>query len=58
LGKELIIKPELTTIHQPIYEIGVELAKLLLKKINHPRNVDAGISYYTPELKIGNSTRI
>ncbi|NCA97494.1 MAG: LacI family transcriptional regulator, partial [Bacteroidia bacterium] len=57
LGKELIIKPQLTTIHQPIYEIGVELAKLLLKKINHPRSVNVGINYYTPELKLGSSTR-
>lgn len=57
LGKELIIKPQLTTIHQPIYEIGVELAKLLLKKINHPRSINAGINYYTPELKLGSSTR-
>ena len=57
LGKELIIKPHLTTIHQPIYEVGVELAKLLLKKIQHPRNGDSGISYYKPELKIADSTK-
>lgn len=57
LGKELIINPQLTTIHQPIYEIGVELAKLLLKKIHHPRSVNAGVNYYMPVLKVGNSTR-
>lgn len=57
LGKELIIKPRLTTIHQPIYEVGVELAKLLLKKIHHPRNSDSGISYYKPELEIADSTK-
>lgn len=57
LGKELIIKPELTTIRQPVYEIGVELAKLLLKKIHNPRSVNAGVNFYTPKLIIGNSTR-
>ncbi len=57
LGKELIITPQLTTIHQPIYEIGVELAKLLLKKITHPRNGSAAVNYYMPVLKVGNSTR-
>jgi LacI family transcriptional regulator len=57
LGKELITKPNLTTIHQPIYEVGVELAKLLIKKIKHPRSVDFGINYYKPELRVGNSTR-
>jgi LacI family transcriptional regulator len=57
LGKELITKPNLTTIHQPIYEVGIELAKLLLKKIHHPRSVNSGISYYKPELKIADSTR-
>lgn len=57
LGKELIIKPQLTTIHQPIYEIGVELAKSLLKKIHHPRSVNVGINYYTPDLRVGSSTR-
>ncbi|MDD3938457.1 MAG: LacI family DNA-binding transcriptional regulator [Bacilli bacterium] len=57
LGKELVITPQLTTIHQPIYEIGIELAKLLLKKIHHPRSGNATVNYYTPILKIGNSTR-
>lgn len=57
LGKELIISPQLTTIHQPIYEIGIELAKLLLKKIRHPRSVTTSVNYYAPVLKVGKSTR-
>ena len=57
LGKELIISPQLTTIHQPIYEIGIELAKLLLKKIHHPRSATTSVNYYAPVLKVGKSTR-
>jgi len=57
LGTDLIIKPNLTTIHQPIFEVGVELAKLLIKNITHPKTNKVGIRYYLPELKIGDSTR-
>jgi len=57
LGTDLIIKPNLTTIHQPIFEVGVELAKLLIKKITHPKTNRVSVNYYLPQLKIGDSTR-
>lgn len=30
------VKPKLTTIAQPIFELGQEAAKLLLERIQHP----------------------
>lgn len=55
LGSEVLSHPNLTTIRQPIYEVGKELAKLIIKKIEC--NTDDVISniYYEPELVINDS---
>lgn len=49
LGFENLVSPYLTTVRQPIYEIGYDLAKKLLYKINQPKNKQSG-TYYKPEL--------
>lgn len=55
LGTELITHPKLTTVHQPIYEVGLELAKLVINKIE--KNIEKPIiKYLKPSLIIGQTT--
>jgi LacI family transcriptional regulator len=56
LGTELITHPKLTTIHQPIYEVGIELAKLVLHKIEN-NDKKPIIKYHKPLLVVGQSTK-
>ncbi len=57
LGSELVTYPKLTTIHQPIFEAGMELAKRLLEKIKHPDNQGPVVSFYKPSLVIHDTCR-
>ncbi|KRQ86472.1 Catabolite control protein A [Caloramator mitchellensis] len=45
------IEPELTTISQPIYEMGKDACNLLVKVINEDENIEK-VHYYTPKLII------
>lgn len=45
------IEPELTTIAQPIYEMGKDACNLLIKVINEEENIER-IHYFTPKLII------
>ncbi|SKA77801.1 transcriptional regulator, LacI family [Caloramator quimbayensis] len=45
------IEPELTTIAQPIYEMGKDSFKILLRVINEEEDVEK-VHYYTPKLII------
>ncbi len=34
LGHDLLVRPNVTTVHQPIYEIGMRLAETLIARLN------------------------
>lgn len=36
LGYELLTEPKITTIHQPVYEVGKELARVMVNRIEEP----------------------
>jgi LacI family transcriptional regulator len=55
LGTELLVHPQLTTIHQPVYEIGIELAKILLKNIKDAE-IGSKTNFYAPVLQPGATT--
>ncbi len=55
LGTELLVHPRLTTIQQPVYEIGIELAKILLKKIKGSGNTPK-TNFYAPIMQVGATT--
>jgi len=59
LGSERIVYPNLTTIHQPIYEIGEELAKLVVKKIKERKKEEVSVKtiFYTPVLYENETTK-
>lgn len=54
LGIHLLTEPKITTIGQPVYQIGIRLADLLLNKINNP-SVAATQELLKPELLIEQS---
>lgn len=56
LGTELVTHPKLTTIHQPIYEVGIELAKLVIDLIEK-KSEKTTIKFLKPFLVIGQTTR-
>lgn len=53
LGHHLLSKPLISTVHQPVYEIGKMLADILVKKING--NTQRVNQYIKPELLIQDS---
>jgi LacI family transcriptional regulator len=56
LGVELLAHPKLTTIHQPVYEIGIELAKIVLMKIKDAISAATKTNFYAPILQVGATT--
>ncbi len=34
LGHDLLVRPNVTTVHQPVYEIGMQLAETLIARLN------------------------
>jgi len=34
LGHDLLVRPDVTTVHQPVYEIGMQLAETLIARLN------------------------
>jgi len=34
LGHDLLVRPNVTTVHQPVYEIGKRLAETLISRLN------------------------
>jgi LacI family transcriptional regulator len=34
LGHDLLVRPNVTTVHQPVYEIGMRLAETLIARLN------------------------
>ena len=42
LGHDLLVRPNVTTVHQPVYEIGMRLAEALIARLNgNPSRVKA-----------------
>ncbi|RQW22530.1 LacI family transcriptional regulator [Bacillus sp. C1-1] len=54
LGYELLTDPKITTIHQPVYEVGKELATILLQRIDSP-DVALTQKMLSPVLRVNNS---
>ncbi|MFB4212744.1 LacI family DNA-binding transcriptional regulator [Shouchella sp. JSM 1781072] len=54
LGYELLTDPKITTIHQPVYEVGKELANILVQRIEQP-NLTLVQKMISPALKVNNS---
>lgn len=52
-----LIEPSLTTVSQPIYEIGRATASLFLKQVNDPDHFQPETKVLKTELKVRNSTR-
>jgi len=38
LGHDLLVRPNVTTVHQPVYEIGMRLAEALIARLNGSKN--------------------
>ena len=53
LGHQMLAKPQLTTIQQPIYELGIMLAKTLLERLNGRTKIIK--KTVSPKLLLGNS---
>lgn len=51
-----ITEPKLTTIAQPVYEIGAKLAEILINRINYPEASDKKL-VIDPVLHMGKSTK-
>lgn len=47
-----MIEPELTTVQQPIYEMGEKACKLIIKLIDSESNKDKSV-YFEPEIVVG-----
>ncbi|KYG31967.1 hypothetical protein AZF04_04110 [Alkalihalobacillus trypoxylicola] len=56
VGLEFFAEPPLTTMVQPVYEMGRALAKLLLKRIEHPEKEQEFV-VFQPKLKSGKSVQ-
>lgn len=56
LGHERYVIPNLTTIHQPILEVGEQLSQLLIERIEN-NNKEGVRKVIAPEFKGGNSVR-
>jgi LacI family transcriptional regulator len=50
------LKPSLTTVHQPLHDIGIEGAQLLLQKIAHPAKEFPAEIVMQPNLTVREST--
>ncbi len=53
LGKEQLSLPNITTIHQPIYEIGKALAKRLVTRITSTTHLVPTCEFVAPKIKKG-----
>ena len=55
LGHQMLAKPQLTTIHQPIYNLGMMLAEALLERLNGRTKIIK--KTVPPKLLLGNSVQ-
>ena len=54
LGYENLTEPKITTMHQPVYEAGSTLAKVLLERIENPKKLKVN-KMIAPTLKVNQS---